>query len=158
MMSNEVLCAVYWQKFVAEQVYDIDHNVPYECWYFGDTETMADELALLVKQGIKTATSSLLWEYEADCEALPETGEYSIITNWNGDPICVIQTIDVMVMSFEQVPDEFAYDEGEGDRSLDYWRTVHWVFFSRMCKVIGYEPSMTMPVVCERFRLVYSRP
>jgi len=124
--------------------------VHYECWYFGDSETIADVLGQLVKQGIKTATSSLLWEYEADVEALPVTGEYSIITNWKGDPICVIQTIDVGVMPFDQVSAEFAYEEGEGDRSLDYWRTVHWKFFSRMCNVIGREPSMSMPVVCEQ--------
>ena len=109
----------------------------------------------LVKQGVKTATSSLLWEYEADGEALPEAGEYSIITTWKGDPICIIQTIDVAVMPLNKVAAEFAYAEGEGDRTLDYWRTVHWKFFSRVCKVISLAPSMTMPVVCERFQLVY---
>ncbi len=155
VMNNEALCAEHWRKFIAEQVCEVDHNVRYECWYFGDSESMAAELGQLVKQGVKTATSSLLWEYEADGEALPEAGEYSIITTWNGDPICIIQTIDVAVMPFNKVAAEFAYAEGEGNRSLDYWRTVHWKFFSRVCKVISRAPSMTMPVVCERFQLVY---
>ena len=45
-------------------------------WQF---RTLAEEPGQLVVQGIKTATSSLLWEYEADGEALLEAGEYSII-------------------------------------------------------------------------------
>ena len=58
-------------------------------------------------------------------------------------------------MPFNEVDAEFAFDEGEGDQSLDYWRTVHWDYFSRRCAKIGKEPSLEMPVNCERFELLY---
>jgi uncharacterized protein YhfF len=67
----------------------------------------------------------------------------------------VVRTTELRVVPFNEVDAEFAFDEGEGDRSLDYWREVHWDYFSRRCAAIGKEPSTEMPVNCERFELLY---
>jgi uncharacterized protein YhfF len=40
---------------------------------------MADDLGGLVVKGIKTATCSLYWEYEAGLEVLPQAEDLSII-------------------------------------------------------------------------------
>jgi uncharacterized protein YhfF len=127
----------------------------YDAWSFGDSPAMADELADLVLRGLKTATAGLLWEYQAEGEALPEAGSFSVILNGAGAPVCIIHATAVEIKPFNQVDAQFAYDEGEGDRSLAYWRECHWGFFSRSCEMIGRDASETMPVVCERFRLVY---
>jgi uncharacterized protein YhfF len=116
---------------------------------------MAHELAELVVRGVKTATAGLLWEYEVEGEPLPQSGDISIILDGAGRPVCVIETVQVEVKPFNQVDAAFAYDEGEGDRSLNFWREAHWRFFSRACGPIGRAPSETMPVVCERFRVMY---
>ncbi len=105
----------------------------YETWYFCDNEDSANELGGLVLAGIKTATCSLTWAYEAEGEKIPETGDLSVITNWDGDPLCVIETTEVEIKPFNQVDEQFAYDEGEGDRSLAFWRNAHLSFFSREC-------------------------
>lgn len=124
-------------------------------WGFGDSPAMADELGSLVVQGIKTATCSLLWEYEFDGEPLPQEGGLSIILDGGGRPLCLIETIEVNIMPYDRVDARFAYDEGEGDRSLAYWRDAHWRFFSRRCQEIGRSLSPQMPLVCERFRVIY---
>lgn len=116
---------------------------------------MADELARLVLAGTKTATCSLLWEYEASDEAMPQEGELSIILDGEGAPVCLIETAEVRIAPFDQVDEQFAHDEGEGDRSLSYWRDAHWRFFSRVCDQLGREPSAAMPLVCERFRVIH---
>jgi uncharacterized protein YhfF len=59
-------------------------------------------------------------------------------------------------LPYNEVDAEFAFDEGEGDQSLDYWREVHWDYFSRRCADLGKAPSPEMPVICERFELLYS--
>lgn len=127
-----------------------------EVWGFGDSPEMADELGALVKQGIKTATADLVWIVEYENRSIPQTGDYSVVLDGAGDPLCIIQTTDVTIWPFEDVPADFAYDEGEGDRSLEYWRQAHWGYFLRRCADIGRQPSLTMPVICERFRLVYT--
>ncbi|MDH4136786.1 MAG: ASCH domain-containing protein [Anaerolineae bacterium] len=145
----------FWQAYLASLPEGVEPSSSYEAWSFCDNEEAANELGDLVKAGIKTATCSLVWEYEAEHEELPQVGDISLITNWDGDPLCIIETIEVQVKAFNEVEKEFAYDEGEGDRSLVYWRKVHWDVFSKECFVIGREPTETMPLVCERFRVVF---
>jgi len=61
----------------------------------------------------------------------------------------------VEIVPFDNVSDSFAATEGEGDKTLRYWREAHWRFFSRECQRIGREPNLHMPVVCEEFKVVY---
>lgn len=122
---------------------------------WGDSPDVADELGALISSGTKTATCSALWEYEADGEALPEVGTKTIVLDGKGDPLCIIETTEVEVRPFDEVDERFAYEEGEGNRSLDYWREAHWRFFSRTLPNIGKEPTPDMPLVCERLRVVY---
>lgn len=126
-----------------------------EAWAFGDGAEMADELGALVAAGIKTATASLLWEYEFEGSPLPKPGDLSIILDGHVHPICLIETVAVEVKPFNQVDEKFAFDEGEGDRTLNFWRDAHWNFFSRTCQEIGHVLTQDMPVVCERFKLIY---
>ena len=72
------------------------------------------------------------------------------------EPQCIIRTTSVDVVPFEQVSAEFAAAEGEGDRSLEYWREGHWHYFALELAEFGREPSVDMPVVCERFEVVYA--
>lgn len=145
----------YWEEFrsanpdVAEQHYQV--------WYFGKTAAMADELAELVLAGKKTASASLPWEYDDMPEQMPTVGTYSVVTNIDGEPRCIVRTTDATITPYNEVDAEFAFEEGEGDQSLAYWRGVHWDYFSIQCLESGREPSETMPVICERFELIYPR-
>ena len=127
----------------------------YESFHFGDSESLADELATLVLAGTKRATASLVWSYEAEGKAIPEPGQLSIVENWAGEPVCIIETTSVDVLPFEEVGREFAATEGEGDGSLEYWREVHWACFGRECTRIGKQRSASMLAVCERFEVVF---
>jgi uncharacterized protein YhfF len=72
--------------------------------------------------------------------------------------VCVIETLDVQIVPFFQVDADFAATEGEGDGSLAYWQRAHTAFFGRECQRLGREFSPHVPVVCERFALVYRSP
>jgi uncharacterized protein YhfF len=145
----------FWQAYLDSLPDTSQAPDAYGTWSFGDSPDMADELAQLVACGTKTATASLLWEYQAEGENLPQAGDVSMILDGRDAPVCLIQTVQVEIKPFDQVDAAFAFDEGEGDRSLDYWREGHWRFFSSACQRIGRTPSQGMPVVCERFRLLY---
>ena len=121
----------------------------------GDSPEMADELGALISAGTKTATCSALWEYEAEGEPLPEVGLKTIVLGGTGDTLCIVETTEVEVRPYDEVDGLLASEEGEGDRSLEYWREAHWRFFSRTLPSIGKEPATDMPLVCERFRVVY---
>jgi uncharacterized protein YhfF len=129
-----------------------------ESFFFGDREDMANELAALVLQGRKRATTALLWSHEAAGTPLPARGQLSIVTDFAGTPLCVIETVTVEVLPFEDVGAEFAAAEGEGDGSLAYWQSAHQAYVARECQRIGRTPEPRMPVVCERFEVVYRAP
>jgi len=111
---------------------------------FGDGPALADQLLELVIKGVKTATCST--------EDEPNTsspGERWIVRDGRGEPRCVIETSEVTYRRFNEVDAAFAYDEGEGDRSLAYWRDAHRAYFGRLGRF-----SEDMMLMCERFRLI----
>jgi len=122
---------------------------------FGDSPELSSRLLELVRSGVKTATASLVWEWEAEGQTLPEAGDVMIVLDWNQHPAMVIEYVDVSVKPFSGVDAQFAWDEGEGDRSLEFWRTVHWAFFTRACAELGVVPSEAMPILCTRFRVQF---
>ena len=125
-----------------------------EAFAFGDSKRMAQELAELVLQGTKRATASLVWSYD-DGRSQPKPGDLSIVTTWSKEPLCIIETTAVDVAPFEEVSEDFANTEGEGDGSLESWRRNHTAFFAGECARLGRTQSPRVPVVCERFKVVY---
>ena len=121
---------------------------------FGDSAELSEELLSLIRAGRKRGGASLVWAHEADAEPLPAIGEIEVVVDHLGAPSVVTRTIAVEVVPFNQVSAGFAAREGEGDGSLEYWRRVHWAFFSRECERIGRTPSDTMPVVCCSFEVL----
>lgn len=124
----------------------------YEAWQYGDAP---DELAQLTRTGVKTATASAGPLYESEGESMPQAGEYSVILNSRDEAVCVIRTTRVYTVPFNQVSAGHAYKEGEGDRSLAYWRRVHEDFFRRELAEAGLAFTPDMPVVCEEFEVVF---
>jgi uncharacterized protein YhfF len=111
---------------------------------FGDGPELANELLDLVMRGIKTATCST--EDEPNTSSV---GERWIVLDGRGTPRCVIETTEVSYRRFGEVDAAFAHEEGEGDRSLAYWRAAHRKYFGRLGRF-----SEDMMLMCERFRLV----
>jgi uncharacterized protein YhfF len=144
----------FWDKFQASIAYDAS-PLFYEAFHFDDNERTANALGALVLSGQKRATAGLLWTNELTNKPLPRIGDLSVVTDWHGTPLCVIQTTRVEIVPFDSVSDSFAASEGEGDKTLRFWREAHWQYFSRGCQRIGKEPDQQMPVVCEQFTMVY---
>jgi uncharacterized protein YhfF len=122
---------------------------------FGNTPELAQKLLSLVVKGQKSATAGVLWAWEADDGGPPKEGQVYIVHDWNGMPIAVIENTQVSIVPFNRVDAQFAREEGEGDLSLVWWRRAHWHYFSAECRRLGREPSEDMPVVCQRFRILY---
>jgi uncharacterized protein YhfF len=146
----------YWQQFLAT----LTDNSPirkdkYVAEQFGDSPNLAHELAALIVSGKKTATCSALWEWEAEGNPITEVGLKTIVLDGAGEPVCIIETKEVTIRPYDEVDAQFAFEEGEGDRTLGYWRRAHWRFFTRTLSKIGKTPALDMPLVCERFRVIY---
>jgi uncharacterized protein YhfF len=146
----------FWLEFCRRHGVDPDQR--YDVFAFGDSADLADELAELVISGPKRATAALLSDFGPDGEPLPEAGVYSVVLDGRGEPACVIRTTEVVVRPVGEVDAAFAWDEGEGDRTLDGWLAGHRAYFTRELGRRGLPYSDDLPAVFERFELVWARP
>ncbi|HEX6678862.1 MAG TPA: ASCH domain-containing protein [Actinomycetes bacterium] len=144
----------WWQAFRRAGGVDADQHGTLA---FGDSPAMADELAGLVVHGPKRATAGLLADYERENEPLPREGEYAVVVDGRGRPVAVVRTTQVEVKPLREVDAAFAWDEGEGDRTLAYWLDAHRRFFARRCEALGVAFSDAVLTVFERFELVWPR-
>jgi uncharacterized protein YhfF len=144
----------FWNDF-AGAAGTVDAARFYEAFCFGDSEALANELAALVLQGVKRATAASAWSFEADGRPLPQPGALSIVTGGSGRPLCIIETLSVDIVPFNEVSAEFAALEGEGDGSLPSWRHHHRQYFTRECERASRQFTEGMLIACERFKVVY---
>jgi uncharacterized protein YhfF len=115
-----------------------------ESFSFGDSPALADELAALVLAGLKRATC-----WAASDGMLTEVGKRMVMLDGCKRPLAVIETLELVRRSFNEVDAAFAHDEGEGDRSLAFWERAHRAYFSRRGQF-----AEGMLLYCERFRVV----
>ena len=119
-----------------------------DAWAFG---VEADLLADLVLKGEKTATASAYDLYALEDEPLPQEGTLDS----QDQAICIVEIIKVSVQPFYQVSADHAYKEGEGDKSLAYWRQVQEDFFKDCFGEAGLAFTPDSKLVLEEFRKVY---
>ena len=124
--------------------------------HFGDSPRMADELLALVLDGPKRATAGLASDYTEADEPLPEPGNHWIVVDGRGSPRCILKTMDVRVGLLKSVDEQFAWDEGEGDRTRESWLKEHRRFFVRQLKQSGrrFREDRDL-IVFERFDVVW---
>ncbi len=118
---------------------------------FGDSPELADKLLDLVINGPKRATAGAVADYEASGDSLPTVGGAWIACDGAGTPRAMLTTTDVRIGPLSSVDAAFAWDEGEGDRSLAFWTDAHERFFRRRFAELGLAFHPDIPVVFERF-------
>ncbi|WP_447894978.1 ASCH domain-containing protein [Vreelandella sp. GE22] len=123
--------------------------------YFCADEYNANVCADLILRGEKRVSCSLEYWYSHEGEPMPEVGHLQVVTDWEGAPVCIIELTSVSKCKYSDVTAAFAAEEGEGDKSLKWWREAHWEFFSLECNELGIEPTEDMLLVLERFKVVY---
>lgn len=145
--------STYWRNFLLQT--NRDSNTNYiSCDHFELTESLANELLRLVLIGQKKATCSSLDYFKVTKERIPQVGDLSIITDWDGNPRCIIETTDVLFIPYKEISFEICSREGE-DANLESWQDGHARFFTNEGKKIGYSFHKDMIVVFEGFEVVY---
>jgi uncharacterized protein YhfF len=142
-----------WRDFCATS--GTDPSGRRDVYAFGDSPGLADELLALVLHGPKRATAGLLSDFVRDNEEVPVVGAHSIVLDGRGVPACVLRTTDVEVKPLDQVDARFAWDEGEGDRSLAYWLDAHRRYFTRTAAARGETFDDSELCIFERFDVVW---
>ena len=148
----------FWTRFKAAT--GETAAAPQDISAFGDSPEMADELLELILIGQKRATCSLArWYVGPDADTpLPRTGNLALVLDGKGDPRCVLRITSVEIKPVRETDAQFAWDEGEGDRTLDDWMQGHCAFWQREAEREGFVFSTDLEAVYERFELAWEPP
>lgn len=153
-MSEAVEVAAYREQ--VKRDLGLAPDTPVEAFHFGDTPDMASELAELVVSGPKRATVGWIAEAEFDGDKLSEIGDLSIVLDGAGQPRCAIRVTETRRGPLLSADEAFAWDEGEGDRSLAWWLDGHRDYFARRAAVTGLSfDEGTSELLFERFEVVH---
>ncbi|HKZ64490.1 MAG TPA: ASCH domain-containing protein [Thermoplasmata archaeon] len=148
----------YWAQFVDALPEAARRPRRYDWVFHFGSKASAREIADLVLRGVKTATGSLKWEYDAKGKGIPKPGDLSVVTDGRGSPECIIENTEIQIVPFERLDGRFAWDSGEGDRSLEGLRTMYWDYVVAECTRLRRRATRKTPLVCEWFRVVYKEP
>jgi uncharacterized protein YhfF len=123
----------------------------FESMSIGSTPASADEGVRVIIDGIKTATSSPLWDFPDG--HIPFEGALSVLLDWQGKARAIIETVSVEIIPFDQVSEEFAFAYGEGDRSLAWFRQEIGRWYEDYAVKSGNAFTSETPIICERIRV-----
>jgi uncharacterized protein YhfF len=117
---------------------------------FGTPGEMRSRLVDLVVHGNKRATAGLLHgDYEAEGEPVEHVGERLAVVDDDGVRVATVEVTRVEVCRFDEVPDEFALAEAEGDLDAADFRASHRAFWTS----VGETVEDSTPVVLVYFDL-----
>ena len=121
----------------------------FECFAFGDSPEMADELLALVLTGKKTATVSIV----LDDEQSPSVGDLSLVLDGHGNPASVIKTVYLETVKFCDLTWDMVKLEGEDD-NFEQWKLGNIRYWTRDAAKRGYIFTAQTPITFERFEVV----
>jgi uncharacterized protein YhfF len=122
---------------------------------YGHTRAVADELAALVAEGHKRAHASLERDFEADGDPLPRPGEHVVVLDGRGSPRAIVRLTHVERRYFNEIDDEFAFECGEGDRTLAWWLVAYRQEFAERAEAQGFQVGERAVLILEYFELVW---
>jgi uncharacterized protein YhfF len=141
-----------WSAFAHAR--DITRDT-YDVVAFGKGMGLETKLAeLIVLAGKKRATAGLLRNFGPE-ENLPVIGGYVVTVDGSGEPRCIWRTTELRLGRLDSVDERFAWDEGEGDRTRDWWLNAHRQYYSEQAERKKLPFDDGLETVFERFAVVW---
>ena len=124
---------------------------------FGFPGPLRDRLVDAVLSGAKTATSSLLADWDREGARPPAVGELQTVIDSAGNPVAIIEIVQSEVVALGAVDDRLARAEGESYETAAGWRSEHERFW-REEVFPGWDGDLPVlddstPVVVQWFRV-----
>ena len=120
-------------------------------------EALCEELLGLIARGEKTGAFSRPKELEASGQ-MPVPGDYVILTDFAGEPRCLVRMVECRLTKFSDISAEQTACESPAARDPEVWRGFHRRYWTAMLAAEGDTFTEDMPVLFQRFKLLYSEP
>lgn len=142
----------FWQAFL-EQTGTPENSYCNRCTYFGESEEESVEIMEQLLRGEKTAISHCVPRYIVTRSSMPKVGDYTMVTDYYGNPGCILKCVDVVIDPIGAIPAEIAEREGEGELAL--WQQRKRQEFQALSQKSGFHYNDELPVLMELVERVF---
>lgn len=150
--TRSALTDEFWHEY--RDAAGLRHD-DYDVVAFGAGAEMATELAELTVAGTKRATAGLVRQFGPGGEPPPVVGGYVVLLDGANRPRAIWRTREVRTGPLNSVDEQFAWDEGEGERTREWWLSAHRRFFGQRAAEQGFRMHDEIETVFERFEIVW---
>ena len=129
----------------------------YKVRSYGNSAAMANIIIPLILSGEKTGTFALESEFEHAPQERPQVGDLYVVTEFQGPPVLLYRVTEIQCVPFSGIDHDHVQVEGPNARQVEVWRKIHWDYWGGILRAKGREPSMEMPVIFQRFEVIFPR-
>ena len=143
----------YWNQVIASKPeLAVDHQIR----SIGIDEETTVLIIDFIKEGEKVGTFSLPWLMQSENIPASHTGQPIILLSYDGKPEIVVQITDIAETTFGEIDYDVTKIDGPPVRDPEVWIPLHREYWNNILKPYGRSCTDDMPVIVERFQLVYS--
>jgi uncharacterized protein YhfF len=121
----------------------------------GNAPAIGETLLRLVASGEKTGMFSRPQDLEA-AGVTPHAGDYVVFTDHHDRPRCLVRMEECCLLRFCDVGPEHTACESPAARDVEVWRGIHRRYWTPALAAEGSAFAEDMPVLFQRFRLIYA--
>ena len=133
-------------------------NLPadYQVRWIGLDRDTTREVIDLIRSGDKTGTFTLPWIVANTEQAEPVVGDTIILIDFDSRPELIVRLTHIETVAFGDVSESHTAIDGPPVRALSIWKPLHTNYWNGMLAPHGMQVSDDMPVLIEKFELLYS--
>ncbi len=143
----------FWETFL-EETGTPENTVMQNCTYFGNSEEESVEILEQLLRGEKTAVGHCVAAYLATNQRMPKVGDYGMVTDYYGNPCCILHTLEVTIEPLPDIPAELRQAECPG-LSGETWLARKQQEFQDLSRRFGFHFHPELPLLMETVEKVY---
>lgn len=142
----------FWSAFL-EQTDTPENSYCSRHTYFGTGQEEAVDILEQLLRGEKTAISHCIPHYIVTRTPMPKQGDYTMVTDFYGNPCCILKTAGVVIEPLPGLPEDIAAMEAQGN--YEVWLERKKEEFRTLAKKSGFHFSDELPILMEIVEVVF---
>lgn len=143
----------FWGAFL-EQTGRPETTVMTDVTYFGDSEEESVTILEQLLSGEKTAVGHCIPAYLATKRRMPRAGDYTMVTDYYGNPCCILYTSDVTIAPMPEIPEDLRRMEYP-ELTAEQWLARKQAESLDMASRLRFHYNEEIPLLMETVKMVY---
>ena len=143
----------FWGAFL-EQTGRPETTVMTDATYFGTSEEESVAIMEQLVVGEKTAVGHCIPAYLATKKRMPRIGDYTMVTDFYGNPCCILYTADVTIAPMEEIPEDLRRKEYP-ELTPEQWLALKQEESRALADRMKFHYNDGIPLLMETVEMVY---